>query len=196
MLKIGLTGNIGSGKSLVAEIFRVCGVPIYTADKEAKRLMNLDGTIRRIQSVFGDEVVSGGAIDNKKLARIVFSDPKKLKLLNEIIHPLVHRDFDEWCHRNATSAFVLYEAAIIFESGYAKNLDAVILVTAPEELRIQRVMSRDGSNHDEVERRIRNQLDENIKREKADYIINNDGTEMLIPQVLDAISFVERLRQL
>nr|NQU89670.1 dephospho-CoA kinase [Bacteroidota bacterium] len=187
MLKIGLTGNIGSGKTIVAEIFNVCGIPVFDADLEAKKILNSPDIISRLLGVFGKDIILNGLVDRKALANIVFSDPDKLAILNAIVHPHVRQDFQNWCTSHEESPFVIYEAAIILESGFARQLDSVVLVTAPEPLRISRVINRDGVNREDVAGRIKNQLPEGEKIKLADFIINNDGSELLIPQVLRVI---------
>lgn len=187
MLKIGLTGNIGSGKTIVAEIFNVCGIPVFDADIAAKKILISPDIISRLQGVFGRDIILNGLVDRKALANIVFSDPDKLAILNAIVHPLVRQDFQNWCSSHEASPFVIYEAAIILESGFARQLDSVVLVTAPEPLRISRVINRDGVNREDVAGRIKNQLPEGEKIKLADFIINNDGSELLIPQVLRVI---------
>ena len=184
MLKIGITGGIGSGKSTVAKVFEVLGIPVYNADLAAKKLMNEDAVLKeKIKQQFGNEVYKNGKLDNKYLAQIVFPSEEKLELLNSLVHPATINDANAWMLKHATP-YTLKEAALLFESGAAELLDYVIGVTAPAPLRLQRVMQRDNSSREEVMARINKQMDEETKMELCNFIINNDEQEMLIPQVL------------
>jgi len=186
MLKVGLTGSIGSGKTLVSKFFFSLGVPVYHADVEAKKFL-LDENIKnhivtRIgNSVFDDQ----NNIVSEKLASIVFNDHKALSVLNSLIHPLVRIDFIEWLSDKQKEPYVLHEAAILYESGFYKDFDKVITVSAPEDVRIKRVMERDRVLEEDVLTRMRNQWKDERKSELADYVIINDGKQMMIPQVLE-----------
>lgn len=185
MLKVGLTGNIGSGKTVVAGIFSTLGVPVFQADTEARKQFDNEQTKIRIREIFGPDVFSlTGEVLRQILAEIVFTDPKKLEELNNIIHPVVRKDYQQWCQHNSNAAYTLYEAAILFESGHYRELDKVICVTAPEELRIKRVMERDRLSLQEIERRMANQWEEEKKVALSDYVIRNDESGMVITQVL------------
>jgi dephospho-CoA kinase len=185
MLKVGLSGNIGSGKSVVTRIFDVIGIPVYQADDKAKYIMEIPIVVEKIKKYFGSETINtDGKVDRKKLARIVFSDNKKLDVLNSIIHPLIFADFEKWIHEQKISPYVVMESAILYETGYSALFDKIIIVSAPEKIRINRVMKRDGINEDDVIKRIKNQLPEENKVNKADYIIVNDGKTLVVPQVL------------
>ena len=180
---IGITGGIGSGKSTVCLIFDLFGIPVYNSDVRAKELMNTNpNLIQSIQANFGPEVYVDGNVNSTVLARKVFSDPAALKQLNALVHPVVSRDFDEWKDQ-FEKTHIVKEAAILIESGAYKQCDRVIVVEAPENLRIKRVMVRDGVPNEEVKARIRNQMSEAERRVHADYIIDNSGDAMLIPQV-------------
>lgn len=184
MLKIGLTGGLGSGKSTVAHIFEVLGTPVYYADAASKRLMNDDEAVKAaVQNAFGNEVYPKGELDKKYLAEIVFKDEKKLELLNSIVHPATLHDADEWMKKQ-TTPYIIKEAALIFESGSHKSLDYVIGVKAPLHLRLQRAMKRDNISKEDAMARINRQMDEEAKMRLCDFIIVNDEEEMLIPQVL------------
>jgi dephospho-CoA kinase len=184
MLKIGITGGIGSGKSTVANIFEVLGIPVYYADDAAKRLMQEDEELKqKIMLQFGNEVYKNGKLDKKYLADIVFTSPEKLAQLNALVHPATLKDADAWMD-NQTSPYTLKEAALIFESGAHQHLDYVIGVTAPAPLRIQRTMHRDGITREAVIARMDKQMDEVIKMKLCDFVITNDEQEMLLPQVL------------
>jgi dephospho-CoA kinase len=185
MLKIGLTGGIGSGKSTAAQIFEVLGIPVYYADTEAKRLMNEDEELRTaISKLFGNEAYSNNMLDRKYISSIVFSDPAKLHLLNAIVHPATKKDGEEWMQQQTTS-YAIHEAALIFEARVNERLDYVIGVSAPETLRIQRAMERDGVSREEILKRMSHQLDEEIKMGNCDFVLINDEDKFLIPQVLE-----------
>jgi len=184
-MKIGITGGIGSGKSYVSKIFGALGVPCYDADMEAKRLMNNDLHIREaLVKAFGPQVYGlDGLIDRAYLSALVFRDREKLDLLNGIVHPAVIRHAEDWAEAQ-THPYSLKEAALLFESGSYRLLDRTILVSAPEEERIRRVMQRDGATKAEVVRRIEKQMPEEEKAKLADFVIVNDGQTPLLPQVL------------
>jgi dephospho-CoA kinase len=185
MLRIGITGGIGSGKSTVAKVFEVLGIRVYYADDAAKRLMNEDEELKeKIQLQFGTEVYKNGQLDKKHLANIVFKSPEKLAILNALVHPATLQDAERWMQKQS-SAYAIKEAALIFESGAHEHLDYVIGVTAPTPLRIQRTMQRDGITREEVIARMDKQMDETIKMKLCDFIIKNDEQEMLLPQILD-----------
>jgi dephospho-CoA kinase len=184
MLKIGLTGGIGSGKSTVAKIFEVLGIPVYYADEEAKKLMNENEKLReKIISAFGKEVYTAGKLNRSYLSVVVFNDAAKLNLLNSIVHPAIIAAADNWLQQQ-TTPYALKEAALIFESGAHEHLDKVIGVFAPKAIRINRVMKRDHATREEVMARLEKQLDESIKMKLCDYIITNNDQELLIPQVV------------
>ena len=185
MLKIGLTGGIGSGKSTVAKVFEVLGMPVYYADDAAKKLMNEEGSLKQqIQKIFGATAYRNGQLDRKYVADIVFKKPDKLQLLNALVHPATINDAQKWMQRQRTS-YAIKEAALIFESGAQQQLDYVIGVYAPTPLRIQRTMQRDGITEEEVIARINKQMDENSKMQLCDFVIINDEEQLLIPQVVE-----------
>ncbi|PCJ82117.1 MAG: dephospho-CoA kinase [Flavobacteriales bacterium] len=184
MLKVGITGGIGSGKSLVCKLFLQLGIPVFNADIEAAKIMMDDENVQQeILGEFGQEIQANGIIDRKKLAEIVFNDDEKLNQLNAIIHPAVREKFELWASGKHVS-YVIKEAAILIESGSHKDADAVILITAPEELRIKRVLQREDISVDQIHARMKNQWPDEKKRVYADFVINNNETELLIPQVL------------
>lgn len=185
VLRIGLTGGIGSGKSTVAQLFEVLGIPVYYADDAAKQLMNTDAELKMvIQKHLGIEIYKNNKLDRQYLASIVFNDPAKLDLLNSIVHPATIRDAEQWM-KQQTSPYAIKEAALLFESGAAEHTDYVIGVYAPEDLRIKRTMDRDGLNREEVLKRISRQIDEEMKMKLCDFIINNDEQQLIIPQVME-----------
>jgi dephospho-CoA kinase len=184
MLKIGITGGIGSGKSTVAKVFEVLGIPVYNADLAAKRLMNEDAVLKeKIKQQFGTDAYKNEKLDNKYLAQIVFSSEEQLELLNSMVHPATINDANAWMLKQSTH-YTLKEAALLFESGAAELLDYVIGITAPAPLRLQRVMQRDKSTREEVIARMNKQMDEEIKMKLCNFIITNDEQQLLIPQVL------------
>jgi dephospho-CoA kinase len=184
MLKVGLTGNIGSGKSTVSRIFEVIGIPVFHADKEAKELYNLEIVKQRILDIFGKEVFSENSVDFKKLANVIFSDKDKLQTINNIIHPLVFERFNRWLIDNNDSPYIIHESAIIFENNLQSYYDKIINVSADTDIRIERVINRDGVEKNMVINRIKNQMSDTLKSELSDYIINNNINDMLIPQVI------------
>ena len=187
MKLIGITGGIGSGKSTIAKVFMSIGYPVYNSDTRAKELINSnEELINSIKLSFGDDLYNSQGLDRKKMASIVFNNPEKLELLNSIIHPTVGKDFEKWIDSQNTS-FILKEAAILFETGIYKSLHKIILVSAPQETRIERVIKRDNTNREEVLSRMNNQWSEEKKTELADYVIDNSGNKLVIPQVLEII---------
>jgi dephospho-CoA kinase len=185
MLKVGLTGNMGSGKSTVSRIFSALGVPVYHADDESKKFLGQQAVIEEVASRFGQGILSEtGAVKRKTLASIVFNDPSALADLNSILHPLVKADAQEWASLHPEQPYVILEAAIIFESGLRGEYDRVICVTCPQETAVARVMERDGTQREEVLHRLRFQWDDEKKKRESDFVIDNDGTTPLLPQVL------------
>ncbi len=184
MIKIGLTGNIGSGKSTVARVFKVLGVPVYHSDEKAKEFLFTDEVKEKLMTKFGTSIFKGIEIDRKKLANIVFNDKEALDFLNSLIHPLVRKGFGDWCNLNNNVPYVIQEAAIMFESGFYKLFDKTIVVSCPEEIAIERVTKRDRVNELTVKERMKNQWDQEKKKELSDFIIYNDNEQLIIPQVL------------
>ncbi len=182
---IGLTGGIGSGKSYVAKIFQNLDVPIYKADNQARYISdNNPAVISKIVSLFGKDAYTNGMLNRQFIGGMVFDDSSLLKKLNEIIHPEVEKDFKNWCSENINSAYIIKEAAILFETGSYKNLHSNILVVAPEEIRLDRVKRRDKVNPDQIRKRMQNQWTDSKKRKLADYVIVNDGKSLILPQVI------------
>ncbi|MBX2874787.1 MAG: dephospho-CoA kinase [Saprospiraceae bacterium] len=188
MLRIGITGGIGSGKTTVCKIFETLQIPIYYADDRAKWLMvNSPSLQTGIQQLFGKEAyLEDGALNRAHIGGIAFKDPAKLQKLNALVHPAVFVDGENWQQEQLTfgATYTLKEAALIYETGSYKMLDKVIVVTAPEEMRIERVMKRDNLSAEAVKERIARQMPESEKVDKADYVIQNDGQHSLIKQVL------------
>jgi dephospho-CoA kinase len=185
MLRIGLTGGIGSGKTTVAKVFALLDVPVYYADEASKRLYHTDAGLQRdIKKHFGEDVYNQDQLDRARLAAIVFNDPQKLQLLNRLVHPPTIRDAQEWMQRQ-TAPYVIKEAALLFESGSAEGLDYVIGVQSPVHLRIRRVIDRDGLTREQVLSRASHQIDEDMKMKLCDFIIRNNEQELVMPQVLE-----------
>lgn len=184
MLKIGLTGGIGSGKSVVAGIFTVLAIPVFDADREAKRIMEEDGElVKSIQQAFGEKVYINGKINRPYLSNIVFNNPDRLQLLNSLVHPVTIKAADSWMNTQHTP-YVVKEAALLFELGSASHLDYIIGVHAPEKMRMERVVTRDGVTPDQVSLRMSRQIDETIKMKLCDFVVVNDEKQLLIPQVI------------
>jgi dephospho-CoA kinase len=183
-VRVGITGGIGSGKTTVAKIFEVLGIPVYYADDAAKRIMNEDDLLRRnIIREFGAEAYTQGLLNRGYLASIVFKDKKKLAALNALVHPATIRNSNAWM-KQQTSPYSIREAALIFESGVQDQLDYVIGVSAPVELRMQRAMTRDSLSREQVIERMDRQINETIKMRLCDFVIVNDDTKPVIQQVL------------
>jgi dephospho-CoA kinase len=183
---IGLTGGIGSGKTTIANHFMAAGIPVYIADDEARKLMQSDEIINEIRKTFGNAVFDNDILNREKLSGIVFNDPDKLKLLNTIIHPAVKKHFSKWILNKKNVPYIIYEAAILFESGSYKDCDIIITVTAPLESRIQRVIQRDKTSRENVLSRINIQWNDEQRIGKSDFIIENDTPE-IAKSVVDKI---------
>jgi dephospho-CoA kinase len=188
MLKVGITGGIGSGKSVVSRLFEVFGIPVYYADAAAKQLMQTDEMLReKIILHFGEEAYQQQQLNRAYLAAQVFGNPEKTQLLNSLVHPVVIAHAGQWMRQQEASGkfpYVLKEAALFFESGSAEGLDYLIGVSAPQALRIQRVMHRDGVGRQDVLTRMSRQIDESLKMKLCDFVLVNDEQQLLIPQVL------------
>lgn len=184
MISVGVTGGIGSGKTTVCKIFEQLGIPVYYADTEAKRLMNHNKDVKsKVKNLLGKESYHrNGRLNRKHVASIVFTNKKKLEQLNQIVHPAVRNDALRWT-KEQKSKYSLQEAALLVENGSYKQLDYLIVVTAPVEMRIKRVVKRDNSNFDQVKHRMDNQLPEKDKKKVADFIIDNSGEVSLIHQI-------------
>ncbi len=185
MLRVGLTGGIGSGKTTVAKVFETLGIPVYYADDKAKYLMNTNGDLKAaIIQNFGNDAYQQGELDRKYLANIVFNNKEKLELLNSLTHPITICDAEEWIKQQTTS-YVIKEAALLFESGAAERLDYIVGVYAPQHIRVNRVMKRDDLPVQEVMKRISRQIDEEMKMKLCNFVITNNDQQLVIPQVLE-----------
>jgi len=188
MIKLGLTGGIGSGKSTVAKVFQEMGIPVYYADDEAKKFLAYEEVKKRLQVLFGAQVVNAlGAIDKPVLASIVFTDEKELAKLNALIHPLLENDFQEWVLKQNTS-FIVKEAAILFEAGFDKSVDKILTISAPIDQRIDRVIKRDGVSRQQVLDRISKQWTDQQREAKSDFVIRNANEDMILAKILDIYS--------
>lgn len=183
MIKIGITGGIGSGKSVVASLLELLGIPVYIADTESKCLTASSPVIReKLTALFGESIYTAEGLDKKQLASLIFGNPERLKQVNAIIHPEVNRHFLAWADKQNVPICGI-ESAILFESGFNRVVDVTLMVYAPLEVRIQRALERDAVPREEIMRRINSQLPDEEKKEKSDYVIFNDGKQALLPQI-------------
>ena len=191
-IKIGITGGIGSGKSVVAKLLAWMGIPVYQTDAEAKRLMLSDADIRReLTALVGSNAYNEKGLNKALLASYVFGNPEHTRQVNAIVHPKVRHDFRKWAG-NSGRMMVAMESAILLEAGFRNEVDKVVMVYAPQEVRIERAIRRDSATREQIEKRIRSQMSDENKREAADFVIVNDGETPLIPQVLSLISSLSR----
>lgn len=197
MIRVAVTGGIGSGKSVVCEVFDKIGIAVFNADYWAKHIMNNNtDVVKQLKKLLGNDVYrQNGMLDRKKMAEIIFSDTFMLEKVNSIVHPVVRNEFQSWSTKQ-TSAYVIQEAAIIFENKQASTFDKIILVTAPEKIRINRVTKRDRLKANDVQKRINNQLSDEIKKKKSDYIIINDNIQLILPQILKIDKQIREWRNL
>ncbi len=186
MIKVGITGGIGSGKSTVCKVFRTMGIPVFEADQVARQLQNNDPGVRQeIINLFGPDVyLPDQTIDRKYLASIVFKNPLLLEQLTGIVHPAVQKAFYDW-YKKQDSPYIIHEAAILFESGFYKIMDKTITVVTDEAQRIQRVMKRNNITLEAVKERIRNQWSDEDRMKLADFVIRNNDDELIVPQIID-----------
>lgn len=188
---IGITGGIGSGKTTITKYIESLGYPVYIADDEAKKLIDTEEVINEIRNTFGEEIIENNLVDKKKLATFVFGNENKLKQLNEIVHPKVRQHFINWL-KQCDKPFVVKEAAILFESGAHKDCDFTILVTAPEDVRIDRVIKRDNTNKEDVIKRIRSQWSDEDKAKLSDFVIQNVYLEQSKKEIDEIIKKIEK----
>lgn len=184
---IGITGGIGSGKSIVSKILQLMGYPVYSSDQRAKDLMTEDQSIvAGLKNLFGEEAYTNSTLNRPYIANRIFQDDSKRIAMNNLVHPAVRADFQNWI-KNQKSPIVFQESALLFETGNYKSFDGIILVTAPEKVRMQRVKERDQLTDEQVQSRFNAQLSEEEKMKLTDYIISNDGNQLLVPQILDLL---------
>ena len=194
MFQVGITGGIGVGKTTVCKVFELFGVPVYYSDEAAKIVIETQDVKTKIVEAFGSDVLASDAtLDKKKLAAIVFNDKAKLTVLNSIVHPAVDSHFKQWISAQTNAKYIIKEAAILFESGASLAMDKVITVTAPLELKIQRAMLRDKSTREQIEERINNQMSDDEKINRSDFVIYNDDQQLVIPQVIQTHEAILKL---
>ncbi|WP_281637816.1 dephospho-CoA kinase [Flavobacterium marginilacus] len=191
---IGLTGGIGSGKTTVANEFASHGIPVYITDQEAKKIMQSDTVLNQVRAEFGDAVFENGLLIRERLSEIVFNDSDRLAKLNSIVHPAVRQHFKQWTFEHQNEPFIIYESAILFESGSYKECDFIINVVAPLEIRIKRVIARDKTTREKVLERIKNQWNDEEKSSKSDFIIENTSIEALKLEIVKILKFL-RIKQ-
>ncbi len=186
--KIGITGGIGSGKSVVSDLLRLQGVPVYNADTASKSLLVTDEKlISSLKVLLGEDIYQGGVLDKKRMASLIFSDKELLEKVNALIHPVVIADFERWANRQKASLLAC-ESALIFESKMNSLFDAVVMVYAPESVRLRRAMLRDTATEEQVKARIKNQLSDEVKKSISDYVIVNDDKQALLPQLKELLA--------
>ncbi|RZJ54602.1 MAG: dephospho-CoA kinase [Flavobacterium sp.] len=187
---IGLTGGIGSGKTTIANYFKELGVPVYIADDGARNVMQSESIIIKIRETFGGAIFEGNTLNRAKLAEIVFNDKEKLNQLNSIVHPAVKSDFEAWLLTHKEDEYVIYEAAILFESGRYKECDLIITVTAPEEVRIDRVLKRDNTTRDQVLSRMKMQWNDEKRISGSNFVINNENLKNAKEEVVKILKIL------
>ncbi|WP_289658522.1 dephospho-CoA kinase [Flavobacterium panacagri] len=187
---IGLTGGIGSGKTTIANYFEEMGVPVYIADNGAKNVMKSEEIIEEVKNAFGQDIFDGEVLNRAKLAQIVFNDKVQLAKLNSIVHPAVKKDFESWMQEFKNFDYVVYEAAILFESGRYKECDVIITVTAPEEVRIERVIKRDRTTREQVLSRMKMQWNDEKRISKSNFVINNNNLKIAKEEVVKILKIL------
>ncbi|QIH37430.1 dephospho-CoA kinase [Flavobacterium sp. Sr18] len=192
---IGLTGGIGSGKTTIAKYFKSFGIPVYIADDEAREIMQSPEIINAIKNTFGEDIFENRILNREKLAKIVFNDPEKLKKLNSIVHPAVKKHFELWLIENKTFPYIIYEAAILFESGRYKDCDIIVTVTAPIETRLQRVLERDKTTRELVLKKMEAQWSDEKRIAKSDFVIENialDAAKREVDEILKILKIKQK----
>jgi len=187
---IGLTGGIGSGKTTIANYFATMGIPVYIADDAAKKVMQSENIVQQIKTTFGDSIFEKEILNRSKLAEIVFNNADKLAQLNAIVHPAVKSDFELWLQENKKYDYVIYEAAILFESGRYKECDVIITVTAPEEIRIERVVKRDNTTREQVLSRMKMQWNDEKRISLSNFVINNSNLKIAKEEVVKILKIL------
>jgi len=188
---IGLTGGIGSGKTTIAGFFNEMGIPVYIADDGAKRVMQSAEIIEAVKTTFGESLFDNNVLNRSKLAEIVFKDADKLARLNSIVHPAVKKDFESWLLEHQSCEYVIYEAAILFESGRYKECDYIITVTAPEEIRIERVIKRDNTTRENVINRMKMQWNDEKRISLSNFVINNSNLKIAREEVVEILKILK-----
>ncbi len=183
-MKLGVTGGIGSGKTSVCRVFNVLGIPVFSADPEARQIMeNDEGIIRRINSIAGKNLYINGSLDRMELATLIFNDQILLDKVNSLVHPVVFDHFKRW-ELEQSAPYVIMEAAILFESGASKLVDRIVTVVAPMEERVDRVIHRNNLSREQVMERMRNQMDDETRIRSSDYVIQNSENDLIVPAIL------------
>jgi len=191
MIKLGITGGIGAGKSVVASFLKAVGIPVYIADEESKKLTSTSPRIKeQLINQFGEELFAGGSLNKALLASLIFENKDNLRIVNAIIHPEVISDFEAWSVEHADKNLIAVETAILFESGFDKSVDFIVTVTAPQEERIERILKRNQTTREEILNRMSNQLPEEEKCKKSNFVIYNDNDRAIIPQIEEMLEFV------
>jgi dephospho-CoA kinase len=193
MFKVGVTGGIGTGKSTVCKIFEAIGIPIFYADIEAKKLLETDEVRSFYSSEFGQQVFTRTILDPKKIANLIFSNKEAIQKVNSFVHPLVNKRFESWCNTIHNAPYIIKEAALLFESNLYKQLDYTILTIAPLEVKIERIVKRDGIKKESILERINNQWDDNKKIPLSNITIINDGKQALLPQVIEINEMIKTI---
>lgn len=189
MVRIGVTGGMGSGKSVVCELLRLHGIPVFDADLEAKRLNDSSAEVREaLIHHFGEDIYEGGKLDRQRFAKLIFNDKQNLAVANGLIHPALAERFSDWCSNQSRFTHVAIDAPVLFEAGFDAHVDTVVVVYSPKELRVKRVMERDRVDREKVEARMQSQLPEEEKLKRANHVIHNDGRHSLIAQVTDLLA--------
>ena len=192
---IGLTGGIGSGKTTIAKYFKSFGIPVFIADDEARKIMQSPEIINAVKNTFGEDIFENRILNREKLAKIVFNDPEKLKKLNSIVHPAVKKHFELWLIENKTFPYIIYEAAILFESGRYKDCDIIVTVTAPIETRLQRVLERDKTTRELVLKKMEAQWSDEKRIAKSDFVIENialDAAKREVDEILKILKIKQK----
>lgn len=185
IFRLGVTGGIGSGKTTVCKTFNVLGVPVFSADEEGRVIMDTDTQLREdLNNLVGEDLYASGGLDRRRLASIIFNDSEMLNKVNNLVHPFVFANYREWCQQQY-SDYVIFEAAILFETGAEEHVDKTLAVIAPMEERVKRVMERNKMSRQQVMARVHNQISDEEMIKRSDYHINNSDKEMIIPQVLE-----------
>ncbi len=198
VFRLGVTGGIGSGKSSVCRVFEVVGIPVFSADEEAKNIMDSnEAVINGINSIAGKEMYPEGILDRRKMASLIFNDREMLSKVNALVHPLVFGNFVDWADRQ-NAHYVIMEAAILFESGGSRLVDRIATIVAPLDERIERVMKSNMLTRNQVLERVRNQIDDDYRIKHSDYVIRNAESDMIIPEILrihrDILGYIEHNR--
>ena len=184
MIRVALTGNIGSGKTTVCKIFETLDIPVFYSDIVAKSLYRRRAVKDSVKRELGDVVFTDDNVDFKKLAGVIFTDKSALNFINGLIHPLVFDEYEKWLRQNIEKSYVIHESAILFENGLEDKFDKIVVVSCPEEIRINRLLKRDNTTVEVIKKRLENQMNDKEKENRADYIIINDGQEFIIPQIV------------